>query len=56
MVLAEKHTPDLVIIKLNISIKTVDIHKNNLKNKLDIHTIAGLTKFALNEGLTSPFL
>jgi len=54
--IAEGNTNKSISKKLNISIKTVDIHKNNLKNKLDIHTIAGLTKFALNEGLTSPFL
>ena len=39
--------------KMKISAKTIDIHRNNLKKKLDIHTIAGLTKLAVAKGLTS---
>lgn len=51
--IAEGNTNKSISEKLNISIKTVDVHRNNLKKKLDIHSIAGLTKFAINEGLTS---
>jgi len=39
--------------QLNISIKTIDIHRTHLKNKLNIHSIAELTKFAIVEGLTN---
>ena len=39
--------------KLNISVKTIDIHRTHLKTKLNIHSIAELTKFAIAEGLTS---
>ncbi|NOX33825.1 MAG: response regulator transcription factor [Deltaproteobacteria bacterium] len=42
--------------KLNISVKTVDIHRTHLKTKLNIHSIAELTKFAITEGLTSSML
>lgn len=38
---------------LNISEKTVEKHRQNLMNKLDIHNIADLTKYAVREGLTS---
>lgn len=36
---------------LNISIRTVETHRQNIKGKLDIHTTAGLTKYALRHGL-----
>ncbi|TYL46774.1 response regulator transcription factor [Marinomonas sp. IMCC 4694] len=32
---------------LSISVRTVETHRQNLKNKLDIHTSAGLIKYAL---------
>ena len=38
---------------LYISIKTVESHKANLMEKLDIHSIAELTKYALRKGITS---
>ncbi|MET0103123.1 MAG: response regulator transcription factor [Sedimenticola sp.] len=36
---------------LNISVRTVETHRLNIKNKLDIHTAAGLTKYAIEQGL-----
>lgn len=51
--IAEGHTSKEIAAKRGISPKTVDIHRNNLKKKLDIHTIAGLTKFAIARGITS---
>jgi DNA-binding NarL/FixJ family response regulator len=36
--------------KLFISPRTVDTHRTNLMNKLDIHNIAGLIRFALKNG------
>lgn len=38
---------------LHISIRTVDTHRHNIMEKLDIHSIAGLTKFAIRHGLCS---
>ncbi len=37
---------------LNISVKTVESHRNNIMAKLDIHSVAELTKYAIQEGLT----
>lgn len=51
--IAEGHTSKEIAAKRGISPKTVDIYRNNLKKKLDIHTIAGLTKFAIARGITS---
>ncbi len=39
--------------RLNISIKTVQTHRRNIMEKLDVYSVAELTKFALREGLTS---
>jgi DNA-binding NarL/FixJ family response regulator len=36
---------------LSISINTVDKHRANLMRKLDLHSAAALTHFALKEGL-----
>jgi DNA-binding NarL/FixJ family response regulator len=38
---------------MEVSIKTVETHRGNLMRKLDIRSIAELTKFAIREGLTS---
>lgn len=39
--------------KLGVSIKTVESHRRNLMKKLNIFNIAGLTKFAIKEGIVS---
>ncbi|MBU0464348.1 MAG: response regulator transcription factor, partial [Proteobacteria bacterium] len=54
--IAEGHKSRTIAQKLNLSIKTIDIHRTNLKTKLNIHSIAELTKFAITEGLTTSLL
>jgi len=49
--IAEGHTTKEVAAKLDISIKTADSHRTNVMNKLDIHDVAGLTRFAIQQGL-----
>jgi DNA-binding NarL/FixJ family response regulator len=39
---------------LKISIKTVEKHRQGTMNKLDIHEVAGLTRYALAKGLVQP--
>ncbi|MCK4850963.1 MAG: response regulator transcription factor [Phycisphaerae bacterium] len=39
--------------RLHISSKTAETHRQQLMNKLNIHSVAELTKFAVREGLTS---
>jgi DNA-binding NarL/FixJ family response regulator len=38
---------------LYISARTVETHRHNIMEKLEIHSIAGLTKFAIRHGLCS---
>ncbi|MCL7754432.1 response regulator transcription factor [Polaribacter sp. Z022] len=38
---------------LFLSSKTVDVHRNNIMNKINLHTIPELTKYAIKKGLTS---
>ena len=39
--------------KLGISVRTAETHRENLARKLKISTVAGLTKYALQRGLTT---
>lgn len=39
--------------KLGVSIKTIETHRRNIMKKLSIFNIAGLTKFAIKEGIVS---
>lgn len=38
---------------LFLSPKTVDVHRNNIMRKIDLHTIPELTKYAIKKGLTT---
>jgi DNA-binding NarL/FixJ family response regulator len=37
--------------ELGISIKTVEKHRQQVMNKLNIHTVAGLTRYAISKGV-----
>jgi DNA-binding NarL/FixJ family response regulator len=38
---------------LGVSVKTVETHRRNIMEKLDLHSIAELTKYAIREGVTT---
>ena len=38
---------------LGVSVKTVETHRRNIMEKLDLHSVAELTKYAIREGVTS---
>ncbi len=49
--IAEGKPNKQVAAELGVSFKTVDKHRQNLMTKLDIHDIAGLTRYAIAEGI-----
>ena len=49
--IAEGKANKQVAAELGVSFKTVDKHRQHLMNKLDIHDVAGLTRYAIAEGL-----
>jgi DNA-binding NarL/FixJ family response regulator len=50
--LAEGGSTKEIAARLTLSVKTVESHRKAVMDKLDIHNIAQLTKFAIREGLT----
>jgi NarL family two-component system response regulator LiaR len=50
--LAEGHPAQEVASRLKVSVKTVGTHREHLMDKLGTHSLAGLTKFAIREGVT----
>lgn len=39
---------------LYVSVKTIETHRQQIMNKLNIRSVAGLTKYAIRKGLTTP--
>ena len=52
--IAEGRTTKEMAGRLFVSVKTIEAHRARIMDKLNIDSIAGLTKFAISEGLTSP--
>ena len=50
---AEGRTTKSIGLSLDISAKTVDTHRQNIMKKLNLRTVAELTKYAVREGITS---
>jgi DNA-binding NarL/FixJ family response regulator len=50
---AEGLTTKDIAAKLHISVKTVETHRKQIMDKLEIRSVAELTKYAVREGLTS---
>ena len=51
--LAEGRKTSEIAELLHVSVKTVETHRRQIMNVLDIHSVAELTKFAIRRGLTS---
>jgi len=49
--IAEGFSNKQIAGELNISIKTVEKHRQQVMNKLNIHDVAGLTRYAISKGL-----
>jgi DNA-binding NarL/FixJ family response regulator len=52
--IAEGTTTKNIGMALNISVKTVETHRAQLMERLDIHDVAGLVRYAIKIGLVQP--
>jgi DNA-binding NarL/FixJ family response regulator len=53
--LAEGKTNKEVALALNVSVKTTETHRTNIMRKLDLHSIADLTVYAVRNGIVQVF-
>ncbi len=51
--IAEGLSTKQIAAQLYVSVKTIETHRRNIMNKLEIHSVAGLTKYAIRQGLTT---
>jgi DNA-binding NarL/FixJ family response regulator len=51
--IAEGRANKQIANDLEISIKTVEKHRQNVMKKLHIHDVAGLVRYAFSEGIVS---
>lgn len=49
---AEGHNTKEIAFLLGVSVKTVETHRQQIMKKLDLQSVAALTRFAIREGLT----
>jgi DNA-binding NarL/FixJ family response regulator len=50
--IADGHSTKEIAAILDISVKTIETHRKQIMDKLEIRTTAGLTKYCIREGLT----
>ncbi|MGA8154012.1 MAG: response regulator transcription factor [Terriglobales bacterium] len=53
--LAEGKTSKEVAVALNLSVKTTETHRTNIMRKLDLHSVADLTIYAVRNGIVQIF-
>ena len=51
--IAEGFATKQIAVQLSRSVKTVETHRRNLMEKLQIDSVAGLTRYAVRQGLTT---
>ncbi len=51
--IAEGQSTRDIALSLHLSVKTVETHRAELMRRLDIHDVAGLTRYALRHGLVT---
>lgn len=52
--LAEGYTAKQIAEKTKLSINTVETHRTNIMNRLNIHDVAGLVRYAISKGIIQP--
>jgi len=51
--IAEGESNKVIAVQLKIGVRTVETHRERIMRKLDIHSIAGLTRFAIEQGMVA---
>jgi len=51
--IAEGKSAKFIAAEMNVSVKTIETHRRNIMEKLNLHSVAELTKYAIREGVTS---
>jgi DNA-binding NarL/FixJ family response regulator len=51
---AEGHSSKEIAQRLGLSLRTVDTHRAQIMERLDVHDLAGLVRFAVRVGLVTP--
>jgi DNA-binding NarL/FixJ family response regulator len=51
--IAEGFSNKEIALQLGVGVRTVETHRERIMRKLDIHHVAGLTKFAIARGWVS---
>jgi DNA-binding NarL/FixJ family response regulator len=50
--IAEGESTKEIAFKIGVSIKTAETHRQQIMKKLNLHSVAELTRYAIREGLT----
>jgi len=53
VLIAEGQSNKEIASKLGIGVRTIETHRERIMRRLDIHSVAGLTKFAIANGMVS---
>ena len=51
--IAEGHTSARIAERLHVAPSTIEVHRRNIMRKLDLHSVADLTRYAIRNGITS---
>jgi len=51
--IAEGYTSTRIADRLHLASSTVEVHRRNIMRKLDLHSVAELTKYAIRSGITT---
>lgn len=50
---AEGHTSAMITDRLNIALSTVEVHRRNIMRKLNLHSVAELTRYAIRNDISA---
>ncbi len=53
VLIAEGQSNKEIACKLNVGVRTIETHRERIMRRLNIHSVAGLTKFAIANGMVS---